>query len=366
MMRVPFVDLRKRHLPLRRAYNRALSDVLKRGSFILDSEVRMFERKLSVLMGSAGAVGVDNGTNAIRLALQGLGIGPGSRVAVPSLTAFPTAVAAMQTGATLEYVDVDQDSLLMTRATVERGLVDAPDCIVPVHLYGNVVEVADLARIDRGGIRIVEDCAQAFGAMIDSRPVGTIGSAGALSFYPTKNLGALGDAGAVITRSKRIEKRVRQLREYGKTSDGAFGIAGGINARLDELQAGFLRVQLSAYQQWNVMRRRNAAIYDEVIGAASTKIKWSEGAVYHQYVVRAKKRNLLRKYLKKRGVATKIHYPVPCHRQLASKHSPTGSLSQADRAANEVVSLPVAPELSERQITYAANQVNSYFLRGGS
>ena len=362
---MPFVDLAARHSALRSEYHGVLREFMGRGQFVLGQEVERFERSFARASGGSFCVGVDNGTNAIRLALQATGLPPEGKVFLPSLTAYPTAVAVVEAGGKPKFVDVNWETLLMDRACIE-AINGTPHALLPVHLYGNPADSATLAGFcKRAGIVLVEDCAQATGAMSGSIPVGTAGAAGAFSFYPTKNLGAMGDGGAIITNSSPVRRKLLSMREYGKASGYHFTLT-GINSRLDELQAGFLTAQLSCFRDWNRQRKEKASIYMEGIDNPELHLRWNKGAVFHQFVIRVSHRRALRKKLAAAGIATLVHYEVPCHLQPPMKPRDMPRLPNSEAAARTVLSLPVAPEISNDKIHYVVrvlNRLNPAFSR---
>lgn len=344
----------------------AVARVLASGWYILGAEVEAFEREFSGWLGVPYAVGVANGTDALALALRGLGIGPGCAVVTVSHTAVATVAAIEMVGATPVLVDIDPRSYCMCpddlAATLarwrERGSGAPPiRAVVPVHIYGQPADMARIMDVARAaGIRVIEDCSQAHGATIDGRRVGSFGDAAAFSLYPTKNLGALGDGGIVATADPELRARIAALRQYG-WRERYVSAEPGVNSRLDELQAAILRVKLRDLDANNARRAAIAARYDAALAAgAVAAAPWrvpGTGHVFHQYVMRSTRRDAVRAELAGRGIDTAIHYPVPVHLQPAYAGrvtlGPSGCAATAV-VAHEILSLPMFPELGRDQV----------------
>jgi len=337
----------------------ALLRVVDQGWYILGQEVRCFEEEFAQTFGFAAAAGVGNGTDALALALRALGVGPGDRVATVSHTAVATVAAIEMVGAAPVLLEILQDTYTLDPESLARTIESTGPvkAVIPVHLYGHPADMPAINAIARAhGAFVVEDCSQAHGASLNGQPVGNMGEIGTFSLYPTKNLGALGDGGMVVSRDHELIQRVRILREYGWVRRYVSDVP-GINSRLDELQASVLRVRLP-YLGWANQRRNTiAATYSA--GLADTDLvlpEVSEGAlhVFHQYVVRHSRREQLVEGLKQQGIGTNIHYPVPVHRQPAYASrcviDPAG-LELTDQIANEVFSLPMYPELTDAEVS---------------
>jgi len=332
----------------------AMARVLNGGRYILGAEVEAFEKEFARYIGAASALGVGSGTEALHVALAACGVGPGDEVVTVSHTAVATVAAIELCGARPVFVDIRPDTFTMDVARLEAALGPRTKAIVPVHLYGHPADIVDIVAIaKRRGLRVVEDCAQAHGASVAGRKVGTFGDVGCFSFYPTKNLGALGDGGAVTTSDPELRNKMRLLREYGWSERYVSAIPGW-NTRLDELQAAILRVKLRHLDDDNAARRRVAATYTAGLGGSGLVLpKKATGvaAVYHLYVVRSARRDTLIEYLRSQGIAALIHYPVPVHRQPAYRErSAATSLPATDCASAEVLSLPMYPELRKVDI----------------
>ena len=336
----------------------AVGRVLASGWYVLGAECAAFENEFAEALGLGGAVGVATGTDAIALALRALGIGPGDRVATVSHTAVATVAAIEQIGAVPILVDIDHDTFTMDPAELRRTLDAFPGvkAVVVVHLYGQPAEVMAIQEIcDRRGVMIVEDCAQAHGASVGGRFVGSFGAAAAFSFYPTKNLGAFGDGGAVSTHDPATLERVRMLRQYGWKRRYVSEIA-GLNSRLDEIQAAILRVRLRHLDDGNRRRRIIAAAYSEGLADLGLQLPVQSGDtkhVFHQFVVRHPDRERLLVSLKDLGVVCNVHYPEPVHSQpayLGRLESGPSGLGRSEAAAQSVLSLPMYPELSDDDV----------------
>ncbi len=368
-MGVPLVDLRAQYLALKAEIDAAVHRVLDSGWYILGEEVAEFEREFAEYCGAAACVGVGSGTEALHLALLACDIGPGDEVITVSHTAVATVAAITLTGARPVLVDVDPETYTMDPTALEAAITERTRAIVPVHLYGHPADMEPILAIARrAGLRVIEDCAQAHGATYHGRPVGTLGDLGCFSFYPTKNLGALGDGGAVVSRDPALAERVRLLREYGWTHQARYvSQVRGLNSRLDEMQAAILRVKLRHLDKWNGARRTLASHYAKRL--PETVIKPVERAgcrhVYHLYVVRVPGRDALRARLRELDIATGVHYPVPVHRQPAYQDlAPDAGLPQTERLAGEILSLPMDPTFSIEQVEQVAEAIRSVLQRG--
>lgn len=354
---VPFVDFAAHVGAIRQEVDAAVGRVLDSGWFILGPEVEALERELAAAFGAREAVAVANGTEALQLALAVRGVGPGDEVVTTSMSAAFTALAILAVGARPVFVDVDPITLNLDPEAAARALTPRTRALLPVHLYGHPADMDPLlALAGERGLAVVEDACQAHGARYRGRPVGTLAGEsglGALSFYPTKNLGALGDGGALLVNDADTAVRLRQLRNGGQTDRYRHG-APGINSRLDELQAAILRVGLRYLPGWTERRRAIAALYREGLGdtglglPTEQEYAWS---VHHLFVVRHPRRDALATVLGERGVGTLIHYPIPLHLQpaFARLGGGPGDLPIVERAAEEILSLPLYPEMTDAQ-----------------
>jgi len=354
MTAVPFGDLKAHVRALRPEIDAAVARVLDSGWFILGPEGEAFERELAASLDARHAVAVANGTEAIQLALEALGLAAGDEVITSPLTAAFTALAVLRAGARPVFADVDPVTLNVTPETVERALTPHTRALLPVHLYGHPVDLDPLIEMARRrGIPLVEDACQAIGARYKGRPVGALSGIGALSFYPTKNLGALGDGGAVVVNDPEIATRLRRLRNGGQSDRYRHEVA-GINSRLDEMQAALLRVKLGHLSAWTDRRRALAARYEEGLRDAGVDLPVEQAyarAVYHLYVIRHPRRDALAAALKERGVGTLVHYPIPLHLQpaFAELGKRRGDFPVAEKAAGEILSIPLFPEMTDDQ-----------------
>jgi dTDP-4-amino-4,6-dideoxygalactose transaminase len=351
---VPFGDLKAHVAALRPEIDSAVARVLDSGWFILGPEGEAFERELAGALGARDAVAVANGTEAIQLALEALGLQPGDEVITSPLTAAFTALAVLRAGARPVFADVDPVTLNVTAETVERVLSPRTRALLPVHLYGHPVDLDPLLEISRRReVPLIEDACQAIGARYKDRTVGPISGIGALSFYPTKNLGAFGDGGAVVVDDAGVARRLRRLRNGGQSDRYRHEVA-GINSRLDEMQAAILRVKLGHLARWTDRRRALAARYDRGLAGAGVGIPAEQPyarAVYHLYVVRHPRRDALASALRERGVGTLVHYPIPLHVQpaFADLGGRPGDFPAAEQAAGEILSIPLFPEMTDAQ-----------------
>ncbi len=343
----------------------AVRRVIDRGWFVLGPEVDAFETEFAVACGAAHAVGVNTGTDALMLALRGLDIGAGDEVITSPLTAAYTALAIRMAGATPVFADVDPVRATIAPRAVEAAITRRTRAIMPVHLYGQPADMTAIETIaTRHGLAIVEDCAQAHLATSEGRPVGTIGVAGAFSFYPTKNLGALGDGGAIVTRDAALADRLRRLRNGGQ-SDRYRHVEAGVNSRLDEMQAAVLRARLPFLPGWTARRRHLAARYRAALTGASVAVapEMDAGHVYHLFTVRAEARDALQAHLTAAGVGTLVHYPLAVPAQPAFADLPPTSCPEADHLAAQVLSLPLHPALADAQLDEVASIVCRFQAR---
>lgn len=343
----------------------AIARVLNNGWYILGEEVNAFEREFADYIGTRETIGVASGTDALQVALRACGVTPGDEVITVSHTAVATVAAVEMCGAKPVLVDIRPDTYTIDCARIEAAIGPATKAIVPVHLYGHPVDIAEVVAIAKQhGLRVIEDCAQAHGASVRGRRVGSWGDAGCFSFYPTKNLGALGDGGAVVTSDAEIARNARLLREYG-WSDRYVSAMPGLNSRLDELQAAVLRVKLRHLDRDNTARRHHASTYAETLDGVGLALPQEvPGAthVYHLYVICSGDREGLRTHLRNNGIGALIHYPVPIHLQPAYRGRLAGHdrLPETERAAREVLSLPMYPELTSAQIDLVGRAARSY------
>lgn len=347
---IPAAQPLAQYLSHRREIDDAIHDVLTAGRYILGTEVAAFEKEWAAYVGVHFAVGVASGTDALILALRACGIGPGDEVITTPHTAVATVAAIELAGATAVLADIEPDTCLLDAAAVARRISARTRAIMPVHLFGQPADLDAILELARPrGIRVIEDCAQAHGALYRGKRVGSWGDIGCFSFYPTKNLGAIGDGGAIVTNDEALAARVLSLRQYG-WGDRYISDVPGDNSRLDELQAAILRVKLRYLDEANASRAALAARYSQSLTPPVSPLQGrsDRSSVNHLYVVRCPRRDQLQAYLQQQGVGSGIHYPVPVHLQPAyrGRLGNTGSFPVAECAAGEILSLPMYPELT--------------------
>jgi dTDP-4-amino-4,6-dideoxygalactose transaminase len=360
------------YLSNRAALDEAIHRVLSAGRYILGEETTAFERQFADYIGVPYAVGVGNGTEALHLALRGLGIGPGHEVITVSHTAVATVAAVEMCGATPVLVDIHPQSYTMDASLLERARSDRSKAIVPVHLYGQPAALEAIIRFAREhNLYVIEDCAQSHGALYRGQKTGSFGHAAAFSFYPTKNLGGLGDGGAITTHDPSLYEALRALRQYG-WADNRLSRRPGWNSRLDEIQAAVLRVKLARLEQSNRRRIQIARTYQELLSRIPELTLPSPTAetthVYHQYVIRCadpSTRSRLMAHLSERGIHTAVHYPVPVHLQPAYAHRLPGSrsLPVTEEVCPRILSLPLFPELTDEEVDQVVTAVAGFFSR---
>lgn len=362
---IPIVDLRAQYHSIRAEVDEAIARVLERGNFVLGEETAAFEREFAGYIGAAHAVGVASGTSALQLALLACGIGNGDEVIAPSHTAVATVAAIETTGARPVLVDIDLPRFTLDPQRVAPAITPRTRAVVPVHLYGCPADLAPILQLaQQHNLFVIEDCAQAHGALYRDKKAGNWGHIAAFSFYPTKNLGADGDGGAVVTNDPALAERVRLLRQYG-WRERFISVVKGINSRLDEIQAAILRVKLRRLDQWNARRRELAGLYNQLLSDTGLVLPLQPkdaAHVFHQYVIRHPQRERLRAFLKENGIQTLVHYPVPVHLQPAYHdlgYSP-GSLPSSELAAAQVLSLPVHPELDDEAVKRVSRVIHAF------
>jgi len=351
------------YLSYKKQINAAIKQVLQSGWFILGNEVKAFEEEFAKYIGVNFAKGTGSGTDAIMLALKALQIGAGDEVITVSQTAVATVAAIEMAGAKPVMVDIEEDFYTIAPEKIEAAITPKTKAVVAVHLYGQPADLNAILKITKKHkLKLIEDCAQAHGAIYKNKRAGSIGDVGCFSFYPTKNLGALGDGGMVVTNDAKLAEKVEMLRQYGWKKRYISEFA-GVNSRLDELQAAILRVKLAHLDDDNAKRNHIAQMYDKQFGQTEIiipKKRQNCSHVYHLYVIRAKKRDQLLEHLKQQGIAAAVHYPMPVHLQPAYNHRQ--KLPVTEKIAKEILSLPMYPELTEKQTQKIINAVKE-FLR---
>ncbi len=360
---IQMVDLKKQIDGIREELIAAATEVLESAQYILGPRVKEFERKVAEYCGAADAVGVASGTDALHLSIAALGIGRGDEVITTPFTFFSTVEAILYVGATPVFVDIDSGTFNVDASRIEDNITSKTRAILPVHLFGHPADLEAIGDIaTRHRLAVVEDCAQAFGASIGGKKAGSFGDAGCFSFYPSKNLGACGDGGLVTAKDASLADSVRMLRNHGAKSSYEHARV-GYNSRLDELQAAVLLVKLKRIDAYNELRRKNAKLYDGLMSGKVACPVEKEGFthVYHQYTIKSAERDEIRKRLAEAGIASNVYYPVPIHLQEALKFlgHKRGDFEKAEKAAEEVLSLPMYPELEENEIAQVAEIVLS-------
>ena len=359
-LRIPFVSLQPGDEMA--AIRSAIERVVASGWFVLGPEVEAFEAAFAAASGAARAVGVGSGTDAIGLVLRALGVGNGDEVITTPLSAAFTALAIMATGARPVFADVNPERLTLDPGAVGAAVTSRTRAILPVHLYGQAADLTALAAVaSRHHLPIVEDCCQAHLATASGTPVGTVGVAGAFSFYPTKNLAALGDGGAVVTNDRALAERVRRLRNGGQGTRGRHELP-GINSRLDEMQAAILRARLPLLASRTARRRMLAAAYRHHLAGASVRVvaEFDSGHVYHLFVIRSMRRGALQAHLESAGIETLVHYPVPIPLQPALAFTEPAECPVAAAACDEVLSLPLHPAMTADDVACVASEVGRF------
>ena len=357
---IPIVDLKAQYYSIKDEIDRAIAGVLESSQFILGKEVAAFETDFAAYCGAAHAIGVNSGTSALHLALLAAGVGPGDEVITVPFTMVASVASICYTGARPVFVDIDADSYTINIAQTADAITPRTKAILPVHLYGQPADMDPLLELARQhGLAIIEDAAQAHGAEYKGRRAGSIGDIGCFSFYPTKNLGALGEGGAVVTNNPAHAHRIRMLRDWGAEKKYEH-LLKGYNYRLEGLQGAILRVKLRHLERWNEARRAHAAAYSRLLTDAGLQLPRQMAYarhVYHTYTVRSQNRDRLQAQLQAAGVQTAIHYPIPVHLQpgYADLGYTRGAFPVAAQAAREVLSLPMYPELTQLQIAAVAD-----------
>jgi len=360
---VPFVDLRAQARELHDEFHAVFESVTSRAAYVIGPELKEFEAAFAAFCAAKHCVGVGSGTDAVRMALQVAGVGPGDEVIVPANTFIATAEAVSHLGATPVFVDCVEDTALIDVSLVEAAVTDKTKAILPVHLYGQPCDMDAVTEVaGRRGLAVVEDACQAHGALYKGRRAGSFGVAAAFSFYPAKNLGALGDGGAVTTQQDELREQLLLLRNHGQADKYTHTLVGWCS-RLHNLQAGILKVKLARLEAWNAARRGAAARYDELLatvdGVTPMAVRPDVEGVYHLYVVQVDERDAVREKLGADGVESGIHYPVPLHLQpayAALGYGP-GAFPVSERLAPRILSLPMFPELADAQIEYVVDRL---------
>jgi dTDP-4-amino-4,6-dideoxygalactose transaminase len=363
-MKVPFLDLKVHHAPLIDKFDRAIREVIESSAFAGGPFVERFEEEFAAYCGSQYAIGVGNGTDALWLTLLALAVGPGDEVITVPNTFIATAEAITHCKAQPVFVDVDENTFTMNPAELEKSLTSRTKAIIPVHLFGQPADMDPILEFARAhGLFVIEDAAQAHGAEYKGRKSGTMGNAGCFSFYPGKNLGAFGEAGAVVTNDAELRKKIQILRDHGQARKYHHTLVGW-NCRMDGIQAAVLSIKLRHLERGNLLRREHALQYDQAfagIDEVATPFEANYARhVYHVYAIRVQERDEVRRGLEEKGIGCAVHYPVPIHLQEACQNLgyTAGTFPVAENLAEEFLSLPMFPELTEEQMEYVARCVS--------
>ncbi|MDD5259379.1 MAG: DegT/DnrJ/EryC1/StrS family aminotransferase [bacterium] len=375
---IPAMDLRRQYRQIKNELAVAINRVFKGSSYILGEEVRSLEKEFAAYLGVKYAVGVNSGTDALFLALKACGIGKNDEVITCAFGYIASVLGISYCGAKPVLVDMNEQDYNIDVTKLEKAITSRTKAILPVHLYGQMCDMVPLLRLAREyKLKVIEDCAQAHGAEIQLvahssqlvgkgswKKAGTIGDVGCYSFYPTKNMGAYGDGGMLVTNNKKIYQQLLLLRDYGRKDRYEFALK-GYNSRLDEIQAAMLRVKLRHLGQWNKKRQQAASLYQQKIKYPDLLLPLKNPGrnhVYHLFVIRTAQRKQLQEYLQRQGVGTAIHYPLPIHLQEAYRDLPykKGSFPAAEQAAQEVLSLPMFPELKKSEILTVCQRLNNF------
>jgi len=351
---IPFVDLKREYREIKGEINQAIRRVLEKGWFILGEELKTFEQEFAKYLGIKYAIGVNSGSDALYLAVKALGIGKGDEVITVSHTFISTVDAIIRNCAKPVFVDIDPETYTMDVNQIEKVITEKTKAIIPVHLYGHPADMDPIMEIaEKYGLYVIEDACQAHGAEYRGKKVGSIGHVACFSFYPTKNLGAYGDAGMIVTNDEELAEKLRMLRNYG-SSKKYFHEFIGVNSRLNEIQSAILRVKLKYLDEWNERRRKIAKLYNELLEDSDVitpiEKEWARH-VYHLYVIRYKNRNKLQQHILRNGIQTQIHYPIPVHLQKA--YIDLGikvKLPITEKISQEILSLPIFPYLNRTEI----------------
>lgn len=366
MIKVPFLDLHTQYETIRDEIAAAIQQVLDSSAFVGGPFVERFENEFAGFCGCRYALGVSSGTSALWMTLLSIGVGPGDEVITVPNSFIATAEAISMCGARPVFVDVEEQSYTMNTALLEKAVTPRTKAIIPVHLFGQPADMDPIIGFaERHKLHVIEDACQAHGSMYKGRPVGSMGIAGCFSFYPGKNLGAYGEAGAVVTSDSGLAEKIRMLRDHGQTRKYYHAVIGW-NGRMDGIQGALLSVKLKYLPRWNDARRGHAALYDRLLAGLNGIILPREmnyaRHVYHIYAVRTKKRDALVSFLAEKGIACLIHYPLPIHLQAAYRSFglERGSFLISEKCAGELLSLPMYPELAENQIEQVTQEIRNF------
>ena len=358
---IQMLNIRKQFDEIREEILKSVTEVLESGAYILGPKVREFEGTMAKYIGTADAIGVANGTDALHLAVRGLGIGPGDEVITTPFTFFATVESIMYLGAKPVFVDIDPVTYNIDSSKIEERITKNTKAIIPVHIFGHPADMDTIMPLAfKHGLAVIEDCAQAIGAEIAGTRVGSMGNAGCFSFYPSKNLGACGDGGMVTLNDDTLSSAIRKLRNHGSSANYQHEFV-GINSRLDEIQAAILLIKLARLEQYNAHRRATAALYNELLSDNITCPTEKAGCkhVYHQYTLRHPERDRIREALRVEDVSSMVYYPTPMHLLPATEMLgyKKGDFPETERASQEVFSLPICSETAEEDVRRIAKTI---------
>lgn len=364
-MHIPFVDLKKQYHNIKDEIDSAIQEILDNATFILGKKVEDFEKKFANVCEVKHCIGVNSGTSALRLSLLAMGIKPGDEVITPPFTFIATQEAISLIGAKPVFVDIEDKTYCIDTNKIEEKITNKTKAIIPVHIFGQPANMDPIMEIaNKHDIKVIEDSAQAHSALYKNKKAGSIGDVSCFSFYPGKNLGAYGEAGAVCTNNKEIAKKVILLRQHGEIKRYYHDIIGD-NCRMEGIQGAVLGVKLKYLEEWNEKRRKNAEFYNKLFKNNDVIVPYeAEYAkhIYHIYGIRTKNRDKLRDFLTRNGIATGIHYPIPVHLQKAYSDMgfKKGSFPVSEQVSDEILSIPMYPELTEEQMSYVADKVKEF------
>jgi dTDP-4-amino-4,6-dideoxygalactose transaminase len=360
---IPFVDFKEEYSDIKNDIDKAINTTLESGRFILGKQVKSFEKEFAAYNNSKYCIGTGNGMEALQLALMALDIKKGDEVITVANTAAATVLAIIFAGATPVFVDIKKDSYNIDPKEIEKAITDKTKAIIPVHLFGQTADMNPIIEIaKKHDLRVIEDACQAHGAEYKGKKTGSMGDIGCFSFYPTKNLGAYGDGGAIITNNKETDEKLRMLRNYGQETRYTH-LLKGLNSRLDEIQAAILKVKLKHLDEYIIKRRRKAKLYGELIKNQEiiTPIEKEDAKhTYHIYVIRTNQRDKLKLNLKNKEIQTLIHYPIPLHMQHAFKELKHYNLPITEDHSKKILSLPIYPGLEDEKVEEIAKEINSF------
>lgn len=358
--KIPLVHLQREYASLGNRLQLAITQVLESGTFIQGSHLSLFEQEFSEYIRVNHCIGVNSGSDALYISLWALGVGPGDEVITVTNSFIASADAIVRCGARPVFVDVEKDTYCMDSKKIEKCITPRTKVILPVHLHGKAAKMEEIVEVaEKHSLWVVEDACQSHGAEINGRRTGSIGTIGCFSFYPTKNIGCYGDGGAITTNSTELSQRCRMFRDYGRVGRYTHAVM-GINSRLDEIQAAVLRIKLEYLDKWNERRRTIAMRYKEGLERTDLVIPIEEshlGHVFHNFVIRHKKRDEIKEKLSWKGIESAIHYPIPIHKQLSYQPYRNIWLPVSERTCNEILSLPVNPFLTDNETDIVIDQV---------